>query len=318
MKAWSMAVMVAVSLPLGAGWRAESAAPDPGDTVLAAQLDSVRQATARFEDIHQAERAGYRKGRLGFDLPLMGEHWVNRRFLNGPFDLLHPAVLQYVVMGDRRVLVGVAYGRWQRPGDSLPEGFAGNSDQWHVHDIPELIRHLTRTRSWLVRRATSVGLGNGRWTGPDGRTDLAMVHVWLWSDNPEGVFANYNPALPYLRAGLPPAWARSGDYDAARGMTLLVPGGCAAITGRLSRLTSDRADRTAAWRSTCAEAAVTLSAAQRQGIQGDELNAVAAGAWDGLMGTVVASLSAAERENLRQLRESGMEMKGTEHHSGGM
>ena len=34
-------------------------------------------------------------------------------------------------------------------------------------------------------------------------TRLAMVHAWIWTPNPDGVFAADNWALPYVRLGLP-------------------------------------------------------------------------------------------------------------------
>ena len=208
---------------------------------LDAELTAVRQATAAYQDVAAAERDGYRFRRFGIDAPLMGEHWVSWERMNQPIELKRPSVLQYIQVGGRRVLVGVTYGRLQRPGDPLPDGFAGSADEWHVHDMPELIERLTRHQSRLVRHVAGRRMEALGMTGEDGRPKLAMLHVWLWSDHPDGMFANYNPTLPYLRAGLPTSWARPGDYAAARGIDLLNEGACDRAAGRTRRfLGADR------------------------------------------------------------------------------
>jgi hypothetical protein len=195
-------------------------------------------------------------------MPLMGEHWVNRELLKQPVDLLHPAVLQYINVGDRRVLVGVAYGFLQRPGDGMPSGFAGPTDRWHRHDMPELIRLLTRRQPWVVRSIVQKRLD--QWAEFDGRTELAMLHVWLWSYNPDGMFANYNPALPYMRAGLPPEWSSAGDYSAARGIELTAPGGCDRMAVQIRRFFGKEPRGGHAWQEACGGAAEKVRAAGRR------------------------------------------------------
>lgn len=109
---------------------------------LAAQLAQVRAATARYRAHANAVRDGYR--RFGREGPLMGEHWYRLDLTHGAFDVARPSILQYAVLGGERGLVGVAYTVYRRPGEPLPEGFAGEG-----------------------------GAG-------DGRTRLTMVHAWIW------------------------------------------------------------------------------------------------------------------------------------------
>src|SRR5688572_22060365 len=134
--------------------------------------------------------------------PLMGEHWYLKGAVKDAFDLARPSTIQYVNVGGERKLVGVAYTVYQRPGEPLPEGFDGDADHWHVHDVARLARAFVAERPflrWVVERRASKGkLGAG-----DGRTLLVMLHAWVWTDNPDGVFALQNRALPYMRAGLP-------------------------------------------------------------------------------------------------------------------
>jgi hypothetical protein len=297
-----------------------SAEQDSTQPVLEQQLRAAREATAAYQDLEVARRAGYLRFRIGTDAPLMGEHWVNRKLLDQPVDLNHPAVLQYIRVGDRRVLVGVAYGRWQRRGDPLPEGFAGDSDRWHVHDMPRLVQQLTRHASWYVRWAAERRLQSGAVGGPDGRTQLAMLHVWLWSDNPDGIFANRNPALPYLRAGLPAEWARSGGYAAARGIQLLAPDGCSEGVARMGHLIGIDRTQEEALAASCAQAARVVAAARERGFSADTLNAVAAQAWRAHARQALATLTPDQRQELAHLVDGSMGgmMEGKKHQGGEM
>lgn len=281
------------------------------DDLLARQLAEVERVTERYRDVEAARRDGYRRPAFGMDAPLMGEHWVNRELLAAEVDLARPAVLQYIRDGERRVLVGVTYGRWQRPGAPLPEGFAGDGDRWHTHDLESLVRRLGERRPAVVRWAVRRTLDAGRWRGPDGRTELAMLHVWLWSENPDGVFANHNPALPYLRTGLPAAWARAGDHAAARGIELLRPGYCETAIPRLSRALDGGDDQWSTLREACAGAAERLAAARAGGLAGDSLNDAAAEAWQRLTRSVYAALTPEQQARAEILRRAAT---GDEHH----
>lgn len=109
---------------------------------LRAQLEEVRTVTARCRDHLQAKTEGYR--RFGTEGPLMGEHWYRRELAGQPLDLSRPSTLQYAMIDGQRVLVGVAYTLYQRPGEPLPEGFAGDIDRWHNHDITAIAREIVR------------------------------------------------------------------------------------------------------------------------------------------------------------------------------
>jgi hypothetical protein len=131
------------------------------------------------------------------------------------------------------VLTGVAYVVRLAPGEPLPEGFAGASDRWHVHDAEAAIEAATEERPilrWLAR-----GWLDRHWRAEgDGRTRLAMVHVWTGVENPDGVFADHNRRLPFLKLGLPVEWAEGVSLGAARGVNLATRDGCEdALGGRL-------------------------------------------------------------------------------------
>src|ERR1700743_2020686 len=63
----------------------------------ASDLERARQATAKFQDVHAAEAAGYQK--LGGDFPGMGTHFV-LTMEAGKFDVEKPPILLYVKGAD--------------------------------------------------------------------------------------------------------------------------------------------------------------------------------------------------------------------------
>ncbi|HEX8905806.1 MAG TPA: hypothetical protein VF771_13230 [Longimicrobiaceae bacterium] len=244
---------------------------------LRAQIEAVRAATARYRDHANAVRDGYRL--FGQEGPLMGEHWYRPDLVRQPLDLRHPSTLQYASIGGRKVLVGVAYTVYRRPGEPVPEGFAGADDHWHTHDIARLAEAATSERPfihWLVQRRIERGK-----VGPGGgRTLLTMVHAWIWSDNPEGMFAMRQLALPYLRAGLPAAWA-SGDEASAQGVELLVPGACVAEVGRTDKLARLDEGQERLLASACEQETAQVRAALARRRDASTINAAAARAWTG-------------------------------------
>ena len=126
------------------------------------QLEDVRQATARFHDVAQAEAEGYVD--IGVFFPNMGWHYLNPDLLDGTFDATRPELLVYAddPCGGPRRLVAVEYAVPLALSKFAPNGFAGAVDVWTAN--------------------TAFGL----WT----------LHAWVFEFNPDGVFAAYNPRVP--------------------------------------------------------------------------------------------------------------------------
>ena len=242
---------------------------------LERQINGARKATERYQDHALAVANGYKL--FGAEGPVMGEHWYHPDLAKKPLDLEHPGTLQYATVNGRRVLVGVAYNVYQRPGEPLPEGFAGSTDHWHVHDVPNLARTLVQDRP-LLRRIVDRRAQRGQIGAGDNRSQLVMVHAWLWSENPDGMFAQQHLALPYLRAGLPAAWAAPGNADAAWGVAL-VRNGCTHELNRLDRLARLSAGQKQDLGRACTEAATSVRAALANATSADALNVSAARAW---------------------------------------
>lgn len=257
-----------------------AAPPSAGEAAaLRTQIEAVRAATERYRDHANAVKDGFRL--FGQESPLMGEHWYRRDLVGQALDLRRPSTLQYANVGGRKVLVGVAYSIYRRPGEPLPEGFAGADDHWHTHDVAKLADAATANRPvlhWVVQRRIRDGK-----IGPDGRSLLTMVHAWVWLDNPDGTFALQQRALPYLRAGLPVAWAARGDTASAEGIQLLAPGACRGEVARMDKLVRLDGAQARSLTSACEQHAAQLRTQVSVSSDPDAANAAAARVWEGYL-----------------------------------
>jgi hypothetical protein len=132
---------------------------DPG---LGAQLAEVRAATARYHDVDVAEADDYVETPCveHDDLGAMGHHFVNFSLLahieeTGELDPTAPPILLYV------------------PDTNDELQLAGVEYVSFDTDTPEIL---------------------GQELKPGGPFPYAL-HVWVWQNNPAGMFADFNPRL---------------------------------------------------------------------------------------------------------------------------
>lgn len=275
---------------------------------LDAEVQRVRDATARYRDIDVARREGYRL--FGMEGPLMGEHWYLPDAVRRPLDLAHPSTLQYATIGGRKVLVGVAYTFYRRPDEPVPEGFAGAGDVWHTHDVTRLARAATAERP-LLRAIVDRRIRRGRVGGGDGRTLLTMVHAWVWSENPDGMFAQSHRGLPYLRAGLPASHAAGAGEDAAMGVSLLAPDGCADEVRRTDKLAGLSRAQSRDLRRACDRQAESVRASRTA--PAATLNAAAERAWAAYLAERSRILRPEQAARTRRVMDAAMEPGGHSH-----
>jgi hypothetical protein len=180
-----MSAIAMVTL-LAAAAQAGSAQTSSVDSFAA----QVRASTARYQDQREALKDGYRK--IGPDFPSMGEHWLNRAIvMRGEIDPLRPPILEYILVQGRPVLAGVAYAKLaydEPPVTAIP----APRSAWHYHagSVDE--------ESFIASHAA--GGANDSTRGPR----IAVLHAWLWADNPAGLFATDNWMLPWRRLGVEP------------------------------------------------------------------------------------------------------------------
>ncbi len=263
----------------------ETVDPTEYSPELFEQLEAVRAATERFHDHDVALAEGYEL--VGGDGPLMGEHWVRRDMTDRPFDLSAPSTLQYLKIDGVYVLTGVAYTVYRGPGEPLPEGFAGDADAWHLHDMMKISTAVTTGRP-LLRWITQRRIANGRTQWNHERPELTMVHAWTWLDNPDGVFAQDHRLIPSVRLGLPQAWGTNASLDAAYGVALLGDEACGLEVRKTSFMAATSWRQRRELSSACGDAETTVRAALKDVDRTDDaeagggaLNAVAQEAWQG-------------------------------------
>jgi hypothetical protein len=112
-----------------------------------------------------------------------------------------PSVLTYIMVDGIPRLAGVAYTKFLGPNEQPPD-FAPARGHWHEHNgsIVE--------ESFLAGHERSSSHGDLR---------LAILHAWIWIDNPDGLFVTDNWSLPFVRLG---TTTPNDAHDVARSATL--------------------------------------------------------------------------------------------------
>jgi len=135
---------------------------------LAKLVQTVRKATAQYQNINNAIAVGY--GPLfgcvsGSDHGAMGIHYVNTSLLNGTVDATTPQALIYEPSNGQMKLVGVE--------------FIVDAATWlKTHSAPPVLEGQV----FLLVDAPN------RFTIPA----FFELHVWAWRDNPQGPFVDWN------------------------------------------------------------------------------------------------------------------------------
>ncbi len=185
------------------------------DVSLRRQLDSAAVVASSLATPEAAERAGYHRiapPSLTDLNPFAGEHWIQERYnRTRTLDLAHPAYLMYYphIGPDSLLLVGVGYTVALPAGESPPPGFDSEEDRWHIHLPCQNIPGIRTTLAEGIDDCRSLG-------GTHGPMGIAMVHVWTGVQSPDGPFALFNTALPYLATDIEPPSA-SDLADPKRG-----------------------------------------------------------------------------------------------------
>jgi hypothetical protein len=157
---------------------------EPQSLSIDSFLRDARAATVRYRRRAAAIADGYR--RLGPSFPGMGEHWVHPGLIvSGSVDQRRPPVLCYIDSAGTPTLVGLAFTVPLRAGEGPPESPMG-ANIWHQHGDE------VDAETLLLVHGAPVD---------DAAPRLAMFHAWTWLDNPDGVFAQNNWALPFAQLG---------------------------------------------------------------------------------------------------------------------
>jgi hypothetical protein len=146
-----------------------SAARDPAGALV----ETVRQATAQFQNVEEATKAGYADSLVCVSGPeegAMGVHFGNAELINdGDLDPEHPELLVYEPKDGQLHLVAVEY-----------LVIAADWDAKHPTTTPSLLGQLFH------------------YNGSPNRYGLPAfyeLHVWAWKHNPHGMFTDWNPKV---------------------------------------------------------------------------------------------------------------------------
>ncbi|MBB1283230.1 hypothetical protein HRH25_02510 [Flavisolibacter sp. BT320] len=128
-------------------------------------LKAVRSATARFHSTNQAEMAGYLSSNHCVSVPGlggMGYHWANPTLVDAEFDPLQPEAVLYATAPNGKLrLIAVEYIVLKEPG-----------------------------MAWPMFGDQAFDDGGT----PDPRPHWSL-HVWLYENNPAGMFTPFNPNI---------------------------------------------------------------------------------------------------------------------------
>jgi hypothetical protein len=134
------------------------------------QLDEIRALTEKYHDVEAALADGYEPIEINGQLCVthdhhgtMGIHYLKAELVGeDPIDIFQPQLLLYIPSDDGLRLTGIEY-------------FTPDVGQTH----PVIFeRHMDGPIDTL-----------------EGIPVHFQLHSWIWSDNPAGVFAQWNPGL---------------------------------------------------------------------------------------------------------------------------
>lgn len=173
----------------------------PSDSVLGA----ARRAVTTLGDTAALRAAQYRPiTEMGVPdgVPFQGRHWSVRADTIADIPLARPQFVMFSPVNGVLKRVGVAYAARLRLDEPAPASLGGDASvHWHDHfwcnGVPGF------PRGFVVNVAANCAARGG---SLDPRR-LAMAHVWTDVPNPEGVYGNDNPALPFVAVGLTPPTA---------------------------------------------------------------------------------------------------------------
>lgn len=173
------AASIACALVIAAGASASAAAQASKE--LTPEMKRTRDALDKYKDPVRAVHDGYfstvgcvtyskpgAPGQVPYPAGGMGVHFFNAALLGKPLDPLKPQILVYEPVGDRLQLVAA---------------------EWFVPLSPDV-----KDRPQLFGKPFDGPMEGHHPLMPQGLHHYDL-HVWLWKDNPAGMFAPTNPSV---------------------------------------------------------------------------------------------------------------------------
>jgi hypothetical protein len=157
--AWTSATLAGAGGPQGERESAETL------------VETVRRVTQHFHNVQEAIAAGYTSAGVcvsGLDEGAMGVHFGNGELFDGELNAEEPEILVYEPKNGQFRLVAVEYVVFADAWDPNNQGSPSLLGQlFHYNGSPNRFR-----------------------SGP-----AYELHVWAWKENPNGMFADWNPRV---------------------------------------------------------------------------------------------------------------------------
>lgn len=159
-----------------------------------AQVERMREATAKYRDVNVALANGYVE--RGVEIKGMGIHFV-KEMEPETFNLDDPPMLVYEKAPSAPggfSLVGVMYilkSQEGPDGQPVDPPFAKPLAIWHKH------AHVCMLSK--IEHSTKLSLAECQQRGGH-FNDLWVIHAWVWKDSPVGVFSPKNPVVATMGA----------------------------------------------------------------------------------------------------------------------
>ena len=159
-------VLVAAVTMMACAHGSQQVVASSGDARIAADLERLRSATRSFQNLDSAVAAGYPR-----DVPeclvhehhgAMGYHHVNRGYLTPTINIEHPQILLY---------------------ERKPDG------AYQLNGVEFIIPYRLYSRDSVPQ------IVMGQKMHHEDTLNIWYLHVWAWTNNADGVFANFNPAV---------------------------------------------------------------------------------------------------------------------------
>jgi hypothetical protein len=191
---------------------ASASQPAAAESDTARFVADAREGTRRYRSQQAAIDDGFM--RVGAEFPAMGEHWVSpARVMEDSVVAGRPSILIYVNGAGGARLSGVAYTKLIG-GTGRPPAFP-LAGAWHEHsggvDEESLPIHHSAPNRATNRHAVRLARSGDTAGAAADAPRLFVLHAWVWTPNPAGVFVTDNWTLPFARLGVaaPAVRARS-------------------------------------------------------------------------------------------------------------
>ncbi len=183
---------VGMTAALAAGGTTRGSHSGAKATPLAQSLAAMRLATAKYAtNLNRAKADGYRI--ITPMIPDMGIHYLNPKIAG--FDVTKPAILVYQKRGNQYLLGALEWVFTSKPKTPPLPGARYGAFGAACHYADGTFTPAA-SQDDCAKTSPQSGAAFGFW-----HPNLVTLHVWLWYQNPSGIYAGTNPLVTPFNEG---------------------------------------------------------------------------------------------------------------------